>query len=347
LLVILDVPVERLANTSPLRRLPPNHGTTTRYPIRVARQGLHDTLTLTMRWPFGRYAVNPDPESLLFRPYRRLATSGAPTGTFSLMFLNAAEPLPPSAAKGFRLLKLWDAVSPTRRHPIYQNEFKLLGSLCYTPGGMLLFFPGYRSTFITGYTRQFTPTDRRDNFIVDHFSLEPNMQRWHISGHDGTHLRGFGVLSLPDDVLFWFAMTVQAASEFEPIYRRSRWTFHCPDTDSRRRHDDVLRAREDSVFNIIECPDATVDDGPSLWHFEFTVKRDAVESPYPTLPLHFPPEPLARINPSTRLSGLPLRSHRIQLPTFNGSAFVSTTRISGTLSVPVLLLMAPQSAQTH
>jgi hypothetical protein len=290
-----------------------------------------------MEWPFGRYAVNPDPKSLLFRPYRRLATSGAPTGTFSLMFLDAVEPLPHSAAKGFRLLRLWDTVAPTRRHPVYHSEFKLLGSLCYTRGGMLLYFPGYRSTFITGYTRQFTPTDHRDNFTADHFSLEPNMQRWHISAEDETHLRGFGVMSLPDDVIFWFGMTVRTASEFEPIYRRSRWSFDYPDADSKRRLDDVVRARQDSVFNIIECPDATVDHGPSLWHFEFTVKRGAVESPDPTPALHFPPEPLARINPSTPFPALPVRSHRIQLPTFDGAVFLSTTRISGTLSVPILL----------
>src|SRR5204863_4418394 len=123
-------------------------------------------------WEFGLYQRNPKGgDSLLFRSYRRLVETGAPTGRINYLFLHTGEPLPRVTAKGFRLRRLRDALSIRRwRAPILRSFPRLLGTLCYTPGRMILFFPGFPATYLGHYNVQ---GKTAKPFAIDHFSLEP------------------------------------------------------------------------------------------------------------------------------------------------------------------------------
>jgi hypothetical protein len=297
----------------------------------------HATLLLDRRWSFGLYDQNTDVDSRLFRPYYRIVESGGPIGTLNYLFLRTGEPLPRNASRGFRLQKLWNDFSPTRHNPIYRTLMRLLGTLCYSPRGMLLYFPGYRGTFITGYDRKFEPINRREPFMVDHFSLEPNFARWHMTATDRSRVQRLNVMPLNGDLVFWFAMSVQRVSEFEPIHRQNSWSFKCPDNDAERRVSDIGRACDGAVFQIVESPALPSSDDPTFWHLEFDVSRSPVDG-YPAPPLHLPPKPLADINSSSRQ--IPARSHVVRLPHFHGAVVISATILSGKLSVPVLLTHA-------
>ncbi len=300
----------------------------------------HNFLEFTREWPFGLYAHNRSPESRLLSAYSRIASIGAPTGSINYLFLNAEEPLPRESEKGFGLAQWWDEVAPwRRRRPYSRTLMRLLGVLCYTSGGMLLYFPGYRGTWISGYDRALNPADRRDPFEVDHFTLEADFQRWHITARDGQRVRRLSVDSFAPDLIFWFAMTVHRASEFEAIYRRNTWFFDCPGSDAKRRLEDIVESEHGVEFQVVERPDAArtipcqAGDVSHLWHFQFLVKLgSANDLPAPRLIL--PSAPLASIE---KLTQIPVRRRAINLRGFNGSIVVDAARLSGNLSVPVLL----------
>jgi len=282
-------------------------------------------LVFSRRWPFGVYEHQENQDSLLFRPYRRLGETGAPMGTLNHLFLPTGEPFPRTVTKGLRLLRLWDTISPARRHPILRTTVRLLGTLCYSDGGMILYFPGYHA---------WQPGKGGIPFLVDHFSLEPGLDRWHITGVDKSRVRYLGVKEIAPDLIYWFAISVQEALKFELIYRESTFTFPCPDSDARRRMCVAISATKDAVFNIIECPDARLDDGPSFWHIEFAVKRGAPPDLLPSFPLHLPPVPLADVRTSAQL---PVRAHTVRLVGFDGTVLITATRISGRLTFPFIL----------
>jgi len=223
------------------------------------------------------------------------------------------------------------------RDHIYRSLVRLLGTLCYTPRGMLLYFPGYRGTFVTGYDQVFNPVNRRDPFPVDHFSLEPGFNRWHITASDKSRVQNLSVKQLAENMVFWFSMSVQQASEFEAICRKNTWSFQCPDNDARRRGQEVVRACEGAVFQIVKSPGPLVSNGTNFWHIEFVVSRKPVTG-FPAPPLHLPPKPLADI----RLAAgqFPARSHVVRLQNFEGAVIISVTLLPGTLSVPILLTHA-------
>ena len=94
------------------------YGGTTKGSIRVA----NDILVLTRTWPFGLYRIDSNEDSLLFRPYRQIATTGAPTGTLNYAVLQTDESLPKPDAGGFWGERLLDTMSPWRRHPIPSDD---------------------------------------------------------------------------------------------------------------------------------------------------------------------------------------------------------------------------------
>ncbi len=294
-----------------------------------------NVLSLTRTWPFGLYADNPSHESLLFAPFRRIAATGAPTGKLTYLFLNTGEPLPGAARKGHRLAKWYDRLSPTRRAPIFHTHIRFLGSIAHSPGGMVLYFPGFSGAYIHGIdSRSARPTERRDDFRTHHFSLEPTFNRWHITSLDGERVARLGVEPHGTDELFWFAMSIREVSDLESIYRRNRWLCEIPSTDGHRRFTDIASACDGAVFQIVECPDARVDAGPAFWHFEFTVRRSPVYD-FPQPAMHLPRPPVATI--TSDVHRLAIRSHVVRLPGFAGGIVIVATRVSGTLSFPILL----------
>jgi hypothetical protein len=49
---------------------------------------------------------------------------------------------------------------------------------------MIVYFPGFRAAFIQAYDTQLKPNIRREPFLLDHFTLEPAFDRWHITTSD-------------------------------------------------------------------------------------------------------------------------------------------------------------------
>lgn len=280
-------------------------------------------VSVEREWPFGLDGTNADSDSLLFRPYRRVATKGAPTGTINHAVLQTDEPLP---GKGRSRAEL---------HPLLRTVARLFGSFCYTPGGMILFFPGFRSA-------RFTPLDRdaagavqgQTAVIPDHFTLEGSFERWHMTSADGEHKRGFRTLPLEQGAVRWFGLSVSQSVPLEPIYRRCRWEFSCPDSDSKRRFQDIFASAEQAAPHVIEAPDARVDGGSWFWHFEVVVSR--VENLDPAIrQVIVPRTPIGIVRSDLRR--LLVRSHPVSLPGFSGTLIVMASRLSGDLADSIVL----------
>jgi len=301
----------------------------------VTPMSTDDTLVLTRVWPFGLYKTDTNEDGLLFRPYRRIATTGGPTGTLNYAVIQTDEPLPKPIEKGFWRERVYDRILPWRRGPIHRTIPRLLGSFCYT-GRMILFFPGFRGTYLTGFDKHDQRDNRRTDFLTDHFSLEPNFDRWHVTSFRNEYVKGFRTIRLKPNLVFWFGMSVEANTEFEAICRVTSWTFQCPDSDSQRRFDDAFAASRDSQPHIIAAPDSRVDNGSWFWHFEVVLQLGEFAS-YPATPFHLP-YPFATIRSNVR--ELHVRSHPLRLPGFEGIIFITASRLSGSLSEPIILAHA-------
>lgn len=134
-------------------------------------------------------------ESALAGPFRKLFNEGKPIGTINYVFFEHGQ-----------------------RHYV-------LGSLCYTPAKRILFFPAFNKRNLAWYTTDKGRYDARNmNAIIEHFTLEPKLDDWHIKVRkDSNRLPSKHTRKFEDDIIFWFAIGLDSPVFLEKLPRRTVW----------------------------------------------------------------------------------------------------------------------------
>jgi hypothetical protein len=274
-------------------------------------------LTLQFKWPFGLSEHNTSGDSALFRVFSRIK-DGPPLGSFNVLFLDTGQPLPSSLVGA-----------------AIQNDVRFLGALVHSQSGMILYVPGFRGSKITRFDDHLRPGRILDPFQIDHFSLEPGFDRWHITNTDrDERLQRLRVKRVTSDLVYWFGMSIRDYADLEPAYRHNTWSFSSPATDSKRRFDNIVDAYKNAKPHIIQASNARIDSGPAFLHLQFVVRtgKARVRSAITEL---FPLPPLATI--LTPQNQVPVCVHSVKIPGFLGAIDVAATMLSGTLSDAVVV----------
>jgi len=154
-----------------------------------------------------------DSQSAFARPYRRLVGDGTDPGNISYVLIRSA----------------------------LSHDYKMLGTLCETPGQRLLFFPGCRIRRLNGlFNRKPTIAARALGGIVDHITFQTSNRRGHITEVLSNGKRRVA-LKLPrrqevgQDLYAWFGITLNSVASLDSVPGKLLFSADCPASDVDRR----------------------------------------------------------------------------------------------------------------
>jgi hypothetical protein len=195
---------------------------------------------------------------------------------------------------------------------------------------MILFFPG---TGLADFERAQSPEGVGPIEVadIDHFSLEPKLDQWHVTGKGQQRKKRLPVRGVGDKLVAWFGLSVQSP-DFEPLYREMEWSFPCPAKDVARRKEEIRQAHSRTRFHLFKCGDSREENGgPSFWHFEVSVYLGSPADG--EIPPFLPPRP-----PFSTLPDSPafrdVHWAYVQIPGFSGTVSIAAARLSGTIGRP-------------
>jgi len=270
--------------------------------------GKLNTLTLILEFeglPVKR--ETSDASVSLIRPFRRIAESGKPTGRINYVFFQEDE-----------------------------TNYYTVGSLCYTPKGHLLFFPG-----LTVRSKRWFRTQRGSlgvreiQGVIDHFTLHPDLEQGHITTLTNKRIN-YRTEIIDPDTRFWFALSVRFSSLLEPMYSKINFSFVCPSSDSDRRAEDVMKARQDAIFHMTSLPNQGRLKDSAFLHFEFFV-RTVNESLRVTCPIV---PPLLKSYEEFGEGQRQVRIHPIKLEGLDGKVLIRVSNQPGKLRSDALFTLA-------
>ena len=205
-------------------------------------------------------------ECALARPFYQLFSEGKPVGKVNYIFYLGDNP--PS---------------------------KILGSLCLTPEGRILFFPGVVERNVNWFQpKQGGQQSIKSTGFVDHFTLEKDRKSWHFTILEANRkkvkeLPSFKPLLLSKDVLFWFGLSIQNPRFLEttPVILES--VFSCPSSDSVRRLNAYEDAIKKAVYHGVNLPSRDLKETQFI-HFGFylTLKNISITKLIPQGPTEKP-----------------------------------------------------------
>jgi hypothetical protein len=262
--------------------------------------------------PSGKQAAEPEtgsPRVSLLRPFRRIAQLGKPTGTINYVFFQG------------------------------NSSYYTAGSLAYSPESCLLFFPGLTIRSIKRFKGKHEVLHKEASLeAIDHLTLEPGYKRGHITTSTGKKIKHKTKLTGPDTV-FWFAMSTRSPKLLEPIYSKVKFSFACPPSDSKRRVEDIMKAKEAAVFHLISLAgnDKVGDD--EFLHLEFFVVPDG-ESSAKDFPMV---RPLLATASDNEMQQLRIRLHPVGLQGLNDKVWIRVSKPRGKLADDVIITFAEGS----
>jgi len=275
-----------------------------------------DIIEITLKFPFGKGASSST-ASCLIRPFLKLFYTGKPVGKINYIFY----------------------------HHVNGNYYNL-GSLCYTEGRRILFFPGFQARNLLwllnkkGDFKKFNFTD----FLVDHFTLERNLSKSHLTlSKNGKIDEKEYPISLPTwrlkkDLIFWFGLSVQDPSFLELTPEMLTISFSSISTDSKRRIKNIVEARKESVFHIVQLPSESYFEKNEFIHFNFFICSKDFNIPEEHAMTSLPTkEPI--------VSGFqfkdiyPFRSHPVSLPGIDKIIGVTVSKHKGILRNKIIFAM--------
>jgi hypothetical protein len=154
------------------------------------------------------------------------------------------------------------------------SRMRWLGVFVYSAGNRIIFFPGFTDHMTEVHKIHQTEPETRRAFQFDHFTLEPDMQRWHITNLDSTeHISGARTQNLGEDTYLWFGLSIASLDVLRIAKETTVVTALVPSSDAERRKIVFLDARENIVFQILEFhPDIARSD-IRVAHFGIIVGR--------------------------------------------------------------------------
>jgi hypothetical protein len=267
-------------------------------------------LTVTSTIPEGAEGRDDNPFNPLARATNKLLRDGDPMQKISLCYLDAQDS---------------PGLFPLRWFGVFIHSY----------GGRLILFPGFAEPFTFMFRSQGQGRPNTKPFSTDHLSLEADMKSWHITStgsreHEGT----FPTHDVGSGRYFWCGISVAGFDRLREVKKEVVTQANVPETDGRRRTDNVLAARDKLVFNTLQLnAEAKRRFTPGFLHFALVVGPCGFPNYSGFL---FPnADTLPYVSPKfPPLNDTPVRGHRLNIPPFDVE--IISAWLPGTLSVPFL-----------
>jgi hypothetical protein len=275
-----------------------------------------NTIKLTFKLEGGFKGSDDDPYNPLARAVNNLFKSGQPFNRLTQCF--CVDPLDTST--GERYLLRW------------------FGVFVLSAGDRVVFFPGFSlpQTTVRGY--QGNSFSWNQSFDFDHFSLEKDFRKWHITNFDSSkHLGSPLTLPLGNGRFLWFGLSISDFKVLRIAKEQTEIIAPVPPSDTNRRSDVFLNSRSDAVFQILDFhPEAISSIGSGFLHFGIIVGPKGFEM-YNGTEIGIPDDSPFLMKPFPhQLMRLPVRIHRFNLSEDIDIQVVTTT-LSGKLNMPVAI----------
>ena len=219
----------------------------------------------------------------------------------------------------------------------------------------MLFFPALGTRQVSWYTANGKKTElvSRLDECLDHITLEPDFETWHATiltagGTKETRIPRRRTRQIDNGLVFWFALSVKSPSVLEATPNIvTLGPFPTSPTDSTRRAESLMDAREGAVFRTIELHEEQPISGDQFITFEFYIDRSNRIRLWlrhfllgrwgRSTPILFPIAVPAAKEPPKAIGPLPYRSHDVEVPGFRGCFTISAYRATGILTADVIL----------
>jgi hypothetical protein len=270
------------------------------------------TLRMELKLPIGR--GESDKSSCLIRPFLRLLQTGTPPGKVNYIFY---------------------------RH-VDETSYNL-GSLCYSEGSRIIFFPGFQARDLLWRIDKKGDLSKYDlsDFAVDHFTLNRDFKKTHLTllkKHKTAEKESpatFKTLKLDGNIYFWFGLSIQRPSLLEPTPENITISAPTPSSDAKRRMREIVNARKDAIFHIVEQADKRHISSEEFIHFNFFICPGDVDVPKERVIFSLPTKrPVVSNYRSDEL--IPCRQHRVALTGTNKKIVVTVSRHYGKLKNKIL-----------
>lgn len=195
-------------------------------------------------WGFGELSSVPDQPLPMRRALRGILEEGKPQGAARWLFFQ-----------------------PNLTRP----EVFWLGSLLLTRANRVVFFPPSQIPAFRMFHHGSVRPGR--GFDVDHVTLEPDWQSWHVTGTNRRH-RSAGPRTIPlrSGGVIWFGMNSAGPEILERVRQSNVIEFEVPDSDLVRRKRLLEEVRAEAVDQIVSLnPLAFTMQPPWSVQFNFLI----------------------------------------------------------------------------
>ncbi len=217
----------------------------------------------------------------------------------------------------------------------------IVGSLCWSVTGRLIFFPGIIGRKIIWDTGV---AQLKSNGIIDHITLEPDFATWHLTSlingkKDTSHLPNRNTVKIQRGLHYWFGMSVSGPQVFEPAFQSHKFKFEIPQDKADYYRKIILDAKAGAVYHTLNLPSTGSLAAGEFLHFDFLIDRRWFRHlrKLPTNLAWVPSAPPALKTPIKIPSEIPMRGHNVKLEGFKGTIVILVSRHVGTLTEDVIL----------
>jgi len=291
--------------------LPREDNDTIQFAISFEARGLRAWLRKLMARPDFGEGSSESMSSALARPFTQLAETGNIVGRINYVFFDANK---------------W----PTH----------VLGSLCLAPSERVLFFPGLLERNVVWQYAGASFKGIQSRGLVDHLTLEKGFQKWHVTILESdrtkkTRLQSFPTKRVSEQVTFWFGLSIQGLTLLETTPAKLTMTFPAPPSDSIRRGEELIKAREDAVFHITTMDHGSLSEREFV-HFDFFIGPD--DTDIEALPCFVPTkEPLVHNYAKPFTDGWHFRGHPVSLEGMSMKVWIVVSKHVGDLKSKTLI----------
>jgi hypothetical protein len=185
--------------------------------------------------------------SALVRPFRRTLLQGASVGSIAYLFARNQ-----------------------------MNDVRVLGTLCYTPGKQVLFFPGLLNRRITCqviHQKTRYITTGADEYL-DHITVDKEGKKWHYTivnsqNYKRIRLPAEPVRKVAKGLRYWFELHIQDFDELERVPKTLHIREHAPEISRIQRLADVyMDSHYSAMHSWVDLP-AKWTDGNGFLNYQF------------------------------------------------------------------------------
>ncbi len=240
-----------------------------------------------------------------------------------------------SLVRPFRLC-LMEGKPPGKIIPLFYKEgdkHYLLGSLCWTEGNRLLFFPtGDLGKLVSHKGQDY----ENSGFYIDHITLEKDNLGVHISAKDkqsSPTLQSGKILQVNDSFL-WFTLQARSPNDFERAPRIHETTITGTSDQMNRRGNYIADSQKDTEWTITYVNESL--KVPHFINFEFFVcfGDNDTEKLNKIPPFIYEPE-----IPSSNLGKGIGTSFSISIQGFSGTIKIRISKVPGSNKTPWKMYM--------